>query len=206
MVCCLFHDISDKNAPFAAGVMKSRRKENMHRVYEVATRGMEIIALTSDHFTVYESIADEEKIIHQECIFHHYNNLNDDIYPILNDKDISNSEKMTLALQTTEYRNIFRTYEEKKALKLWDCFLDKGTNLHDVFKDNIEKITESFLRHTQFTRDNFIPRTSNQAETFHSVPVVRQIKNNMETPKGFLECIAVIMQYYQPKTRKRKRP
>jgi hypothetical protein len=51
------------------------------------------------------------------------------------------------------------------------------------FKDNSEKITEHFLRHTQFTRNNFIPKTSNPEETVHSLPVVRQIKNSTVYPK-----------------------
>jgi hypothetical protein len=34
----------------------------------------------------------------------------------LNDKNISGSEKISLTLQTTEYRNIFRIFDEKKAL------------------------------------------------------------------------------------------
>jgi IS1 family transposase len=204
--CVCFHDILNQNVPFAVGLVKRRTLENMTRIYEISTRGMEITALTSDHFKVYESIADEKEIIHQECIFHHFNNLNDDIYPFLKDESISDIEKMVLARQTSEYRNIFREFDEKKSKLLWDSFLNNEKPLHDVFIDNSEKITEHFLSHTQFTRDNFIPRTSNQAEKFHSLPVIRQIKNSAQTPKGFLECMAVIIQYYKPKTRKRKRP
>jgi hypothetical protein len=167
---------------------------------------MEITALTSDHFNVYESITDDEKIIHQQCVFHHFNNLNDLIYPVLKDSSVSDIEKMDLAYQTTLYRNILRSFDEEECELLWDSFLNYKPGLHSVFIDNVESITENFLRHTQFSRDNFIPRTSNQAETFHSIPIVRQIKNNTNSPKGFLECMAVIIQYYQPKARKKKRP
>jgi IS1 family transposase len=204
--CVCFHDIANRNVPFAVGLIKKRTKENMMQLYEIATNEKEIIALTSDHFKIYESITDENEIIHQQCIFHHFDNLNDLIYPILKNQDISEIEKMSLARETSEYRNIFRTFDENECEMLWNSFLDKGNELNSIFIDNSERITKQFLRHTQFTKDNFIPRTSNQAETFHSLPVIRQIKNSTQTPKGLLECIAVIMQYYKPKSRKQKRP
>jgi IS1 family transposase/transposase-like protein len=200
------HDISDKNVPFAVGVIKKRSLKNMKALYDFATRGMDIRSMTTDHFKAYEAIADDNEILHQQCIFHHIDDLNEDIYPVLKDKSISEVERMALARQTSEYRNIFRTYDEKEADFLWNSFLSNEDKLHEVFKDNSESITEHFLRHTQFTRDNFIPKTSNQAETFHSLPVVRQIKNTAKSPRGFLECMAVIMQYHKPTTRKQKRP
>jgi hypothetical protein len=84
------HDISDKNVPFAVGVMKSRYLKNMKALYNFATCGMDITLMTTDYFALYEAIADDKKILHQQCIFnHHFKNLNKDIYPILEDKDIS---------------------------------------------------------------------------------------------------------------------
>jgi len=52
---------------------------------------------------------------------------------------------------------------------------------------------ENYLRHTQFTRDSLISVTPNQAETFYSMLVVRQIKNIVKIPKGFMECMVVII-------------
>jgi hypothetical protein len=45
--CVCFHDINDPNVPFAVGLVKRRTLENMERLYEIATRGMEIISLTT---------------------------------------------------------------------------------------------------------------------------------------------------------------
>ena len=204
--CVSFHDISNQDVPFAVGLVKTRSLENMTRLYELATQDTDIISLTTDHFSIYEAIADKKGIVHQECIVHHFSNLNDDIYSVLKDKEISDIERMSLAHQTTKYRNIFRTYDEKESLMLWESFLDDKRTLHDVFAKNAESISEHFLRHTQFTRNNFIPRTTNQAEKFHSLPGVMQLKNSTKSPKGFLEYMAVIMQYHEPKSRKQKRP
>jgi len=113
---------------------------------------------------------------------------------------------MALAHQYTLYHNIFRTFDAEESEFLWNSFLNEGENLCEFFKDNAVKITEHILNHTQFTKNNLIPRTSNQAERFHSIPVVRQIKNKCKSPEGFLQCMAVIMEYYYPKSRKKIRP
>ena len=204
--CVSFHDISKRNTPFAVGLVKSRTYENMKRLYEIATRGLSVVSITTDHFSVYESLSDEMGIVHQQCTFHHFKAINEDVYPTLKDKTISDIVRMGTAHDLTDYRNIYRTYDEDESEMRFETFLEKGESLDQGFIKNHESIIESYLRHTQFTRNNLIPGTSNQAETFHSIPVVRQLKNTAKTPKGFMQCMAVIIQYYKPKTRKKITP
>ena len=181
--CVSFHDIGKRNTPFAVGLVKSRTYENMKRLYEIATRGLNIISITTDHFSVYESLADEMSIVHQQCTCHHFKNINEDVYPTLKDETISDIVKMSTAHDLTDYRDIYRIYYEDESEMRFEAFLEKEKSLDQGFIKNHESIIESYLRHTQFTRNNLIPVTSNQAETFHSIPVVRQLKNTAKSSK-----------------------
>jgi hypothetical protein len=50
----VFMIISNKNAPFAVGLVKNRTYENMKRLYEIATRDLSVISVTTDYFNVYK--------------------------------------------------------------------------------------------------------------------------------------------------------
>ena len=102
--------------------------------------------------------------------------------------------------------NIYGTYDENESLILFESFLEKGSNLGPRFIKSMGSIQEHYLRHMQLTKDPFISRASNQAETFHTVLIIKQIKNLTKVFNGFMECMGVVMQYYELKTRNKSIP
>jgi hypothetical protein len=68
--------------------------------------------------------------------------------------------KMSVARYLTEINNIFRTYDEEECLNRYEVLLDKYDRLPSVIiKILTKKIIPNFESLTQFTVNNFIPRT-----------------------------------------------
>ncbi|WP_157078670.1 hypothetical protein [Methanobrevibacter filiformis] len=118
------------------------------RLFEIALKDKEFRSLTTDHFKAYEALADHFHVFHQQCIFHHFQNINKSVYPLFKDKSLSEVEKMQVALELTKYRNIFRTYNEQEANDLMDDFMENKNTLNKGLYRNLDKIMKHFQRHT----------------------------------------------------------
>jgi len=82
----------------------------------------------------------------------------------------------------TEINNIFRTYDEKECLNRYEVLLDKYDRLPSVIiKILMKKIISNFKSLIQFTADNFIPITSNQAEQHYSETKRSETKSKYKT-------------------------
>jgi hypothetical protein len=57
-----------------------------------------------------------------------------------------------------------------------------------------KKIIPNFESLIQFTTDNFIPRTSNQAEQHYSKTKKSETKSKFKTVNGLLEYLALFME------------
>jgi hypothetical protein len=90
--------------------------------------------------------------------------------------------KMSVVRYLTEINNIFRTYDEKECLNRYEVLLDKYDRLPSVIiKILTKKIISNFKSLIQFTTDNFIPRTSNQAEQHYSKTKKSETKSKYKT-------------------------
>ena len=102
--------------------------------------------------------------------------------------------KMVIARYLTEINNIFRTYDENECLKRYEAILNKSDILPPIIvKILSNKIIPNFESLTQFTKNNFIPRTSNQAEQHYSKTRKSETKAKFKTNDGILEYLALFM-------------
>jgi hypothetical protein len=102
--------------------------------------------------------------------------------------------KMSIVRYLTEINNIFQTYDEKECLKRYKALLKKYDRLQSVIiKILTKKIILNFKSLTQFTADNFMPRTSNQVEQHYSKTKKSGNKSKFKTNEGLLEYLALFM-------------
>lgn len=102
--------------------------------------------------------------------------------------------KMAIVRYLTEINNIFRTFDEDECLNRFESILDKSEVLPQIIiKILVDKIIPNFESLTQFTKDNFIPRTSNQAEQHYSKTRKSETKAKFKTDNGLLEYLALFM-------------
>lgn len=103
-------------------------------------------------------------------------------------------EKIETCRILTELKNVFRTYDEETSLKRFETLLNKSDQFIEVLRTYIhKKIIPDFQRLTNYTRNNFIPRTSNKAEQWYSNSAKHQNKKKYKTTQGLLEYLALKM-------------
>jgi len=105
-----------------------------------------------------------------------------------------NQKKIEICRILTKLKNLFWTYNEEESLKRFETLLNKSDELIIVLRTYIhKKIIPEFQRLTNYTRNNFIPRTSNQAEQWYSNSTKHQNKKKYKTTEGLLEYLALKM-------------
>jgi hypothetical protein len=103
--------------------------------------------------------------------------------------------KMSIVRYLTGINNVFRTYDEKECLRRFKELLEKSKVLHPgIVKIFRKKMIPNFESLKQFTVDNFIPRTSNQAEQHYSITMKSETKSKFKTNEGLLEYLALFME------------
>ncbi|MCC7553959.1 MAG: hypothetical protein KO202_05680 [Methanobacteriaceae archaeon] len=103
-------------------------------------------------------------------------------------------EKIETYRILTELKNVFRTYNEEESLKRFETLLNKSKQFIKVLRTYIhKKIIPEFQRLTNYTKNNFISRTSNQAEQWYNNSTKHQNKKKYKTTQGLLEYLALKM-------------
>jgi hypothetical protein len=153
------------NIPIAEEIVPKRTPIAIKNFIQKSTTNQPLISVTTDHFREYKNIIDNLGVKHQLCIFHLFKMIGDSIRKILKSKKVSNRDKINLCLYFTEIKNIFRTYNETIAIQLLKELLTKFNDIPKVLQKFItKKIIPDFQRLTHYTRDTFIPKTSNHVE------------------------------------------
>ena len=180
--------------PIAEEIMNSRTKKKIKDLIEEVTENNEIISLTSDGLRQYKSVAKDLGIIHQRCIFHMIKECKEELRDYLKKTKDNATTKMASVRYLTEINNIFRTFDENESLDRFESILDKSELLPQIIiKILADKIIPNFKSLTQFTKDNFIPRTSNQAEQHYSKTQKSETKAKFKTNDGLLEYLSLFM-------------
>ncbi|MDR2623973.1 MAG: hypothetical protein LBC39_05325 [Methanobrevibacter sp.] len=157
----LLHDAFIKY-PIAEEIMSSRTTKRLKSLIEDITDVQPRISLTSDGLKQYKKVAENLGLKHQKCVFHLMKDCREKVKRYLKRTKDNTVTKMSVVRYLTEINNIFRTYDGKECLKRYKVLLEKYDRLPSVIiKVLTKKIILNFKSLTQFTVDNFIPRTSN---------------------------------------------
>jgi DNA polymerase III gamma/tau subunit len=198
--------IMDQNVqdmPIGIAIMKTRKFEAIKAFFDFVFKNHDFKFLTSDMLNVYEAIATDNNIPHQQCIFHSMKYVGEMIFDELKKKGkYTNEDKIWFYILLTEYREILRELNYKKAIdkkknfiaKI-DKFLKNG-ELPRVFSKMIKHLNKRFKKVTTHLREDNIDRTSNKCETFNILPQIRHIKNNSKSPKALLYRLGSIIENY----------
>jgi transposase-like protein len=188
------------NIPVAEEIAPKKTKKAIYNFLKETTENIPFYALTTDHLPEYKTITDCFRVIHQQCIFHLYKMIGTLVYPLLRNKTIHKQDKIRLILYFTEIKNIFRTFNEKTAIKRLETVLEKFDDIPKVLQRFItKKIIPDFQRLTQFMRYDYISRTSNPDENYYRQTDPEQIKRKYKKPEGFLNYANLKMQYWTKK-------
>ncbi|KZX16008.1 hypothetical protein MBCUT_11440 [Methanobrevibacter cuticularis] len=99
--------------------------------------------------------------------------------------------------------NIFRIYDENECLKRYETILNKSERLPEIIITLLaDKIIPNIESLTQFTKDNLIPITSNQAEQHYSKTQKLETTHKFKTNEGLLEYLARHMEKPPIQTKK----
>jgi DNA-directed RNA polymerase subunit RPC12/RpoP len=200
LVSIMDHNISDM--PIALAVIPTRKFEVMKAVFDFVFENNQLKSLTSDMFSVYGQIADDNDIPQQECTFHSMNYVGDKIYKELKKKDKYDShDKIWIYTILTEYREILRQLNYGDAVDKAKDFLKKLEDLPDFFEKIGKHLKKHFLKLVAHLQHDGVVRTSNKCETFNSLPQIRRIKNISKVPLGLLHRLACTVKYYVPNRR-----
>ena len=143
---------------------------------------------------------DELNVKHQLCIFHLFKMLGTKIYKLLKSKKVSKREKIEICLYFTDIKEIFRTYDEKDAIKKLEEILIKYRKLPYAIRQIIDKkIMPDFERLTQFMKDPNIQRTSNTVENYYRQTDPEQIKTRYKTNTGIINYLNLKMKNWTAK-------
>jgi transposase-like protein len=163
------HDQWIKN-PIAEEIMESRTKKNIISLIKETTKEHDIKSITTDGFSVYESVTKELQLKHQRCIFHMFKECRTEILKDIKKNKYTEIEILSILHNLTDLQNVFRTYNYDKCLELFESLLNKSKYFTDKFISILsEKIIPNFNRLTEYMRDNSIPRTTNKAEQEYSI-------------------------------------
>jgi len=181
--------------PIAEEIMKSRTTKKIKALIEEVTDGHSVISLTSDGLKQYKLVSKDLGIIHQRCVFHMMKECREEIERYLKKTKDDLVTKMAVLRYLTEINNIFRTFDENECFDRYETILNKSERLPEIIiKILVDKIIPNIESLTQFTKDNFIPRTSNQAEQHYSKTEKVETQAKFKTDDGLLEYLALFME------------
>lgn len=188
------------NIPLAEEIVPKRTPTAIKNFIQKSTKNKPLIAVTTDHFREYKKIMDELNVKHQLCIFHLFKMLGNKIYKLLKSKKMSDREKIEICLYFTDIKEIFRTYDEKDAIKKLEEILIKYRKLPYAIQKMIDKkIIPDFERLTQFMKDPNIQRTSNTVENYYRQTDPEQIKKRYKTKIGIINYLNLKMKKWTQK-------
>ncbi|MDR2623016.1 MAG: hypothetical protein LBC39_00370 [Methanobrevibacter sp.] len=180
--------------PIAEEIMFSRTTRKLKSLIEDVTDGQSIISLTSDGLKQYKKVAEDLGLKHQRCVFHLMKDCRTKVYKYLKKSKDDSVTKMSIVRYLTEINNVFRTYDECECLRRFKELLGKSEVLPSIIMKILRnKVIPNFESLRQFTIDNFIPRTSNQAEQHYSATRKSETRRRFKTNEGLLEYLALFM-------------
>ncbi|MEG3224750.1 MAG: hypothetical protein BME94_04255 [Methanobacteriales archaeon Met13] len=178
------------NIPIAEEIVPKRTTETIYNFINKSTYNQPLITITTDHFRRYKRIMDKLGVKHQLCIFHLFKMIGNNVHKILKSKKVTRDEKIRLCLYFTDIKNIFRTYNEKTAIKRLEALLEKFNDIPQVLQRYLtKKIIPDLQRLTHFMKNPLIQRTSNKVENYYRQTDPNQIKKIYKTITGILSYL-----------------
>ena len=117
--------------------------------------------------------------------------IGDDVYDILKSKEAAYRDKIRLCMYFTDIKNIFRVYDEKIAVEMFEMLLDDFDAIPSILQKCIrDKIIPDFDRLIASMQDGLIARTSNQCENYYRQTDPGEIKHKYRTSRGILAYLA----------------
>ena len=200
LVSIMDHNIADM--PIALAVIPTRKFEVMKAIFEFVFENKTLKSLTSDMFPVYAKIAEEYNVPQQECNFHSMKYASDKTHEKLKKKDKYDAhDKIWIYSLLTEYKEILRQLNYGDVVDKAKNFLAKLDEIPDFFGSIADHLLKHFSKLITHLHYDGVGRTSNECETFNSLPQIRRIKNNSKTPMGLLRRLECTVKYYLPNWR-----
>jgi Asp-tRNA(Asn)/Glu-tRNA(Gln) amidotransferase C subunit len=190
-----------KDMPIAIAIMNTRHFDVMKTFFDFVFQESEFKALTSDMLAVYNKIATSAEVPHQNCIIHWMKNNGKKIKSELEKDELSKKDKINITKKFTEIKEILRCFDKEKKKKKISEFKKDLSHIPDFFENIVENFFEKVETLTAYSKNNKIPRTSSKAETFHSLPQIRQIKHTSKKPWSLLLSLGTIVLNYKPNYR-----
>lgn len=190
----LIDSILDK--PVRESIVNDLEYDTVKSFIEKAISGIPVHAITTDHRREYKTLLDELKINHQLCIFHLFKMIGKKIFPKLNSKFISKSNKIRLCILFSEIKEIFRTFDLNIAIYRLNELLKKSNDVPRVFNKFIKKIEDDLERLTLFMRDGFVSRTTNPIENYYRITMPDSLKRIFKTTHGALKYLDIRKDYW----------
>jgi hypothetical protein len=194
--------------PIGIAILKTRDFKAMKTFFDFVFENKNFEFLTSDMLNVYEAIATDNKIPHQQCIFHSMKHVGKILFDELKKKGKYTTEDIIwFCILLTEYREILREYDYEEAINKKKNFITKinkylkNGELPKVFSKIIKHLNRRFKKLTTHLREDNIDRTSNKCETFNSLPQVTRLKKICKSPKALLFRLGSIIKNYTPNFR-----
>jgi hypothetical protein len=194
--------------PIGIAIIETRKFEVMKTFFDFVFKDQDFKFLTSDMLHVYEAIATDNNIPHQQCIFHSMKYVGEMIFDEVKKKGkYTDEDKIWFYTLLTEYREILREFNYEKAINKKKNFITKidkllkNGELPKVFSKIIKHLNRRFEKLTTHLKEDNIDRTSNKCETFNSLPQVTRLKNICKSPRALLLRLASLMKNYKPNFR-----
>ncbi len=188
------------NIPVADEISPNMEYETIKRFIETSTKNKQFYSLTTDGLLEYKGITDELKVIHQQCLFHLFKMIKQELYPLLKSDKTSDEEKKQLKFYFEEIKHIFDTYVDEIAIHRLERLLDEFNLIPKILQKIIkDKIVPDFQRLTQYTRNPNIPRTTSCNENYYRQTLPDELKRKYKTPNGITNYLQKQMKKWTKK-------
>jgi hypothetical protein len=117
------------NIPVAEEIAEDSGYKTVYDFLKGSLQGRPLTAITTDHKREYKGILDELGAAHQLCLFHLFKLIGDDVYAVLQSKEVSYREKIKWCLYFTAIKNVFRTDDLQVAQERLERLLDDYDNI-----------------------------------------------------------------------------
>lgn len=135
--------------PVSEEISNNLKYDTIFSFLKRSLQGKPLYAITTDHVRMYKPMIDKLGALHQLCIFHFFKLIGDDVYDILKSKEALYRDKIRLCMYFTDIKNVFRVYDEKIAIELFETLIDDFDAIPSVLQKCImEKIIPDFGRLT----------------------------------------------------------
>jgi len=190
-----------KDMPIAVAIANTRHYDVMKRFFDFTFEDTIFKALTSDMLGVYSKIATNEKVPHQQCIFHWMKYTGKKIYDKIKKEEIPEEDILHHLMLFTQMKEIIRSFNKEKVKELVSDFKENLTHVSEFMEDIIDKFFKKLYKLTAYSNNDKIRRTTTQAETFNSLPQIRHKKHTSKKSWNLLLSIASTIKFYKPNYR-----